>query len=42
MIAPLLGAKGFVLMDSRMQGESFSLDGGGKYRIQQWRMMPLR
>ena len=28
MIAPLLGAKGFVLMDSRMQGESFSLDGG--------------
>ena len=29
MIAPLLGAKGFVLMDSRMQGESFSLDGGG-------------
>lgn len=30
MIAPLLGAKGFVLMDSRMQGESFSLDGGGE------------
>lgn len=30
MIAPLLSAKGFVLMDSRMQGESFSLDGTGE------------
>lgn len=29
MIAPLLGAKGFVLMDSRMQGSHSRLTAGG-------------